>query len=195
MNDSVETSGRTRQEKTKRVFINDEGESTPRAHLNSVSGQVTFVGSGEVLAFSWDDFTPEVQRAAGLFGIMTSVTNTVGRAGMSEADMVQAATDRLGTLLDGEWSSDTRSGPRTSDLIEAVRRAYAERNMELSEEKEAKIKAKLSDEKTGSDYRNDLLGRTLIRAHFEAIKAERAQARAAKAQEEARSGNADDLDI
>jgi hypothetical protein len=186
------TSTRTRAEKTKRSFFNAAGETSPRARLDSIGGKIIFLPSGEELDFNWDDLTPEVQRAAGLFGIMTSTTNTVGRAGMTDDEMFQAASDRLGTILDGEWSAERQSGPRTSDLIEAAERAYTERGMTLSEEKIAEFKAKLSDEKTGPEFRAEMLSKTLIKAHFEAIKAERAAARAAKAKTAVTD---DDLDI
>jgi hypothetical protein len=185
-------SGRTRAEKTKRFFLDASGETSPRARLDSVAGRVTFVASGEILDFNWDDLTPEVQRAAGLFGIMTSVTNTVGRAGMTDEDMFTAASDRLGTILDGEWSAERQSGPRTSDLIEAAGRAFAERGMTFSDEKAAEIREKLADEKTGAEYRAQMLSKTAIKAHFEAIKAERAAQRAAKAKTAVTD---DDLDI
>jgi hypothetical protein len=59
------TSGRTRQEKTKRFFLDESGETSPRARLNSVAGKVVFLPSGEELQFNWNDLSPEIQRAAG----------------------------------------------------------------------------------------------------------------------------------
>lgn len=198
MNDSTQAvdldvaSGSKRQEKTKRSFINGLGERSARAKLDSLRGQVVFVESGDTLEFAWDDLTAEVQRAAGLFGIMVSVTNTVGRKDMTPQEMVSAAEDRLATILEGEWSAERQSGPRTSDLLEATSRAHQEQGKEFSEEKRAEIQAKLADEKEGTAYRNFLLSKTAIKAHFEAIKAERAAQRAAKAKAEVTS---DDLDI
>lgn len=195
MNDTTLESGstRTRAEKTKRFFLNADGEPSPRTRLDSVAGRVHFVGSDETLEFRWDDLTAEVQRAAGLFGIMTSVTNTVGRAGMTDEEMYQAASDRLATILDGEWSAERQVGPRTSDLIEAAARAFAERGMAFPAEKREEIRQKLADETTGAEYRATLLSKTSIKAHFEAIKAERAAERAAKAK--AAVETSDDLDL
>ena len=190
--DGEVTSTRTRAEKTKRFFLNAEGETSPRARLDSIGGRIVFLPSNEELEFMWADLTPEVQRAAGLFGIMTSTTNTVGRAGMTDDEMFQAASDRLGTILDGEWSAERQSGPRTSDLIEAAGRAFAERGLEFSEAKANEIREKLADEKTGAEYRAQMLSKTAIKAHFEAIKAERAAQRAAKAKTAVTD---DDLDI
>ena len=184
MNDTTTAStSRTRQEKTKRLFIDSKGEAHPRAGLDSVAGQITFINSGEPpLEFRYADLSPEIQRAAALFGIMTSVTNTVGRADMSLDEMVEAATDRLRSIVeDGKWSAGPQSGPRTSDLIEAARRWYSERNREFTSDMEATMTAKLSDEVSGPEYRANLM--KSVAAHFAAIKAERAAERAAKAKD------------
>jgi len=91
-----------RQEKTKRTFRDETGEVSARARTDSISGHIEFVSTGETLDFAWDDLSPEVQRAAGLFGIMTSVTNTVGRKDMTDEEMIEAAEARLETIKRGE---------------------------------------------------------------------------------------------
>lgn len=193
----IASEGRTRQEKTKRLFITADGEATPRTGLESVAGKIIFVETGEELEFKWDDLTPEIQRAAGLFGIMTSVTNTVGRAGMSAAEMVEAAETRLEYIQGGQWSADRQSGPRTSDFIEAAARWYAEKGKPFDEDMRARMQAKLADEEAGAEYKADLLSRPSFKALFEAIKAERAAARAEKAKAAAASAEveSDDLDL
>lgn len=192
MNDVATTGGdRKRAEKTKRLFLNEAGEAFPRANLESVAGKVIFVGTGEELTFRFEDLSPEIARAAALFGIMTSVTNTVGRADMSEDEMIEAAAARLSSILeDGRWSAERQSGPRTSDLLEAASRWYAERGKQFTEEMRQQMQAKLADEETGTSYRANLMAN--VAAHFHAIKAERAQARAEKAKT-AGSAEVDDL--
>lgn len=186
-------STRTRAEKTKRLFLTASGEATPRAGLESVAGKIIFVGAEDSpLTFKYDDLSPEVARAAALFGIMTSVTNTVGRADMSLADMYEAAEARLAAIVDeGRWSAERESGPRTNDLIEAARRWYAERNKPFTDEMAAAMQAKLADEKSGPDYRTQLQRNVAV--HFAAIKAERAAERAAKAKERTPDSEVDDL--
>ena len=176
------TATRTRAEKTKRFFLDESGEASPRAGLTSTAGRIVFVETGDTLEFAYEELTPEIRRAAALFGIMTSVTNTVGRADMTVDEMVDAATARLEAIVqDGRWSAERQSGPRTGDLVEAAARWYAERNKEFSAETRAAISQKLADENEGDAYRKKLLANESFAAHFAAIKAERAAERASKA--------------
>lgn len=168
-----------RAEKTKRYFLDAEGEASPRASLKSVAGRIVFVGrESEPLEFSVDELTNDVKNAAALFGIMTSVTNTVGRADMTLDDMIEAAEARLKSIVeDGRWSAERESGPRTNDLIEAASRWYAEKGKTFSPEMVTKMQARLEAE---PDYRASLQRNVAV--HFAAIKAERAAERARKAQ-------------
>lgn len=189
----VAATEKKRQEKTKRVFVNAAGEKTPRAKLDSVGVEITFVRTGEVLKFNFDDFTPEVQRAGALWGIMTAVTNTVGKAGLSDAEISEAANDRLATLLDGQWTAEAQSGPRDSDILLAAERFQRERNLEWNDTVRDTMRAKLADEATGGDYRKRLLSVPAFKAHFEAVKAERAQERAKKAAADATGSPTSDI--
>lgn len=189
MNDTAQAaSTRTRAEKTKRIFISADGTKTPRVGLESVGAELHFVGSDEVFTFNYDDLSPEIKRAAALFGIMTSVTNTVGRSDMGLDEMVEAVADRLASIVEeGKWSEGRTSGPRTSDLIEAAKRWYAEKRKTWTAEVEAAMQARLADEESGEEYRKTLQKHVAV--HFAAIKAERAAERAAKAKP---SGNEPD---
>lgn len=184
-NGDTATSGRKRAEKTKRTFLQPDGSETPRASTSSIGGKVHFVGSGEELVFWLKDLKPEVVNAAALFGIMTSVTNTVGKADMGEDEMIEAARARLLTIQDGGWSAERQSGPHNSDLLEAVARRERDLGRDFGDDRRAAMTAKLNDEEGGAAYKAKLLAVDSVRAHFEAIKAERAQERARKAKERA----------
>lgn len=189
----VAASESKRAEKTKRVFVNAAGEKSPRAKLDSVAGEVTLVSSGEQLHFALSDLKPEVINAAALFGIMTSITNAIGKAGMSDDEMWEAITARWETIEGGQWSGERTTGPKDSDILEAARRYQEESGRVFDEAAQAKMRAMLADEAGGADYRKRLLSAPRFKAHFEAIKAERAAQRAAKAR--ANIGTAPDADL
>lgn len=192
--DHPEVEGK-RAEKTVRSFLNADGESSPRARLDSVKGRVQFTGTSEVLDFNYDDLSPEVARAAALFGIMTSVTNTVGKAGMTTDEMVEAAQARLDTILEGSWSAERQSGPRTNDLLEAATRYYAALNRPFSDEDKTELGRRLADEDSGDGLKKKLLAVDAFKAHYEAIKAERAAQRAAKAKAAAEATQEEAADL
>lgn len=185
-----------RERKTKRLFINAQGEKTPRAKADSIAGEVTLVGSGDTLRFEFSELTEGMARAAALWGIMTNITNTIGKKGLSTDEMWDAIESRWETIRGGNWTTDSKTGPRDSDVLLAAERYQKERGKEFGENEQAAMRAKLADEKDGGDYRKRLLSNPRFKAHFEAIKAERAAARAAKAQEAVSSSpDADLLDL
>lgn len=177
-----------RAEKTKRLFLNAAGDASPRARLDSVAGKVVFVETNEALDFNWNDLSPEVQRAAGLYGIMTSVTNTVGRADMSIDDMIEAATDRLSIILDGNWSAEAKSGPGNNDLLLALQRTVEGMGKTWDP---APYLAKLADENVAEEFKKKWQATPQVKAHLDAIKSERALARLKKSQEAAAASGAD----
>lgn len=180
--DSEAATTTKRAEKTVRTFMNAAGEESPRARLDSVKFRVTFVDGGEHVELAWDELTPEVQRAAGLYGIMTSVTNTVGQKGLSAADMLDNATARLETIRGGAWSAEAKQGARTSDFVEAMQRVFTAAGQPLSEEKIAGVKKTLLDEEKGPVFREKWSSDPRISAAMAAIRSERAAATLAKAQ-------------
>lgn len=190
--DGAQASSRKRAEKTKRTFLDASGIETPRANLNSVAGRITFVESGETLDFSYDDLTPEVSRAAALFGIMTSVTNTVGRADMSAAEIYEAAENRLKTIVeDGLWTSDRQSGPASNIILEAIARRNGKKGLPFTDEDRARYHARLSDEKEGNEFKAKILAQPSVRVEYEAIKAERQAERLKRLQAKAAAAESD----
>lgn len=176
-----------RAEKTIRTFYNAAGEESARARLDSVKFRVTFVESGDFVELGWDELSPEVQRAAGLYGIMTSVTNTVGQKGLSAADMLENASSRLETIRNGAWSAEVKAGARTSDFVEAMRRVYAEAGTPLSDAQIDHIKKTLADEAQGPAFREKMGSHVKIAAALAAIRSERAAETLAKAQAKAQA--------
>lgn len=174
-------------EKVERQFYSADGEAGSRVGLDSVGVKLVFVDTGEVLDMAYSALSPEVARAAALFGVMTSVTNTFG--GMSDAgEMYEAAETRWESLAGGQWSSDRQSGPRVGDLVEAILRLRKERGREPVEGDYEDVKARIVK---GELNAKGLLATPEVAAHFHAIKRERADARAKDAAAKAQAGASD----
>lgn len=180
-----------RAEKTIRVFSNSAGEKSSRAKLDSVRFDVTFVENGATVGLAFDELTPEVQRAAALYGIMTSVTNTVGAKGLSVAEMVDNAEARLEVIRGGLWSSESKVGARTSDYVEALIRVFTAKGRAPNEEQVASWKTRLASDEA---YRAAVEADVKVQAAVAAIRSERAQARLAEAAEKAKGAEDTNLD-
>lgn len=195
-------STRVRAEKTLRQFRNAAGEFSPRARLDSEEVHITFLTGepgksepvGDPLICKFAELSPEVARAAALYGIMTSVTNTIGAKGLTVDDMIEIASSRLETILGGSWSAERQVGARTSDFVEALQRVFTAAGKPLSEESLNAVKAKLASETDGPAYREKLNSDPKVVAAVAAIRSERAAARAADAQAKAAGTAGGDLD-
>lgn len=172
-----ETTTTKRAAVSKRTFVNAAGEYTGRVDTTSVGFKVELLGNGAVLERKLSDYPQEVINAAALFGLVTSLTNTFG--GMSDPDeMADAMTQRDETFQGGEWSSERQTGPRTSDLLDAVVAFRAKNGKETTEEWKQGLAAKLAAKETTS---KDILAEPAVNAEYLAIKAKRAAERSAAA--------------
>lgn len=179
---------KARADKTIRQFRNAEGDFSPRARLDSEEVHVSFLENGtsvHTLVCRYKDLSPEVARAAALYGVMTSVTNTIGAKGLTTQDMIETAEARLETILNGAWSAERQVGARTSDFVEALQRVFTADGKPLSEDQIAAVKKRLADETEGPTYRERLNSNPKVAAALAAIRSERAAARSAEAQAKA----------
>lgn len=164
-------------EKVERQFYDQAGEVTSRVGPESVGVKLLFLENGQTLDMSFESLKPEIARAAALFGVMTSVTNTFG--GMVDpGEMFEAAESRWETLVAGSWSSERQSGPRIGDLVEAVMRLRKEKGASATDSDREDVKARII---SGELNAKGLLATPAVAAHFHAIKRERADARAQEA--------------
>lgn len=178
---------------TKRTFVDGSGEVSGRAGLETQTINVEFVDNGHNLVINMNELSPGVLNAAAAFGLVTSITNAFG--GMKDVDeMIEAAEARLETLSEGQWAAERQTGERTSDLVEAICRVQAEAGVTVSDEARAEFAKRIKDESDPLD-RKTLLANARVAAAFEAIKLERAQARAAKKAQEAEGSSADLSDL
>lgn len=193
MDGDVRGSGRKRAPKCERTFLDKEGNSHGRSFEAVHAVKFVFLETDHELVMGLDELPEGVLRAAAAFGINTSVGNTFGAISDPD-DAIEAAEERWETLKSGRWSAERETGPRTSDLIEAVCRAREERGQPVADDFRDNLRAKFAD----PAYVKAVEGDPRIAVHVAAIRKERAEDRARKAQERAAAagdagGAADEL--
>lgn len=186
-----------------RLFVNDDGSVTPRAQNDTNTVVLKYANEQEsrlplAKVFAGGLPQPCVGRAAAAFGIATSAgnagTTAAHQAETDDPEIVrEAVEERLDTFAPsdgspGEWSTEREAGaPRTSMLLEAaVAFRQAETGKSADEAWVTSTRAKLADK----DYVKKLMSSEKFRPHFERIKLAKQQARAAKAEEAAKSADA-----
>lgn len=189
----VETNGkRKREEKIARMYFNATGgEIGPRCNNEAHAIKITLVKSGYSITLQAKDFNPDVLRAAALYGAANSITNAVGAKGLTEGEMRTALDDRYARLFeDGVWSEGA-TGPRTSDVFEAMKAVYLERGGEPTQDWEDKTKKKLADDPA---YNKAMREKPAIAVVIESLKLQRQAAKLAAAEAEAKRAD-DDIDF
>lgn len=181
--------GRTRAEISKRSFLNSAGEYSARASTDTTGFRIELVESGDVVEYSLSDFEPGVLNAAAAFGIVTSVTNTIGGKSLSAQERLDLITDRLETLLEGDWTAERQSGPRNSQLIDALVKVRADAGKDTTQEWRDKVSLDL---KANPDKAKAYLANAHVAAAYAEIKAKAAMARAQKLA--AKADSADEAD-
>ena len=184
----------TRAEKSIREFYNAAGEKSARAGLETTGVVLRLAGVDDFsLDIPYDSLTPEVARAAALFGVVTTVTNTIGKKGMTTDEMIEALEARAETLMNGIWTAERASGPRTSDVLTALIRYRESKGAAVTDEWKADMAKRLAED---TDFAADVRSRPAVAVLVETIKLERQQDRIAKAK--AKAGEAtptDDADL
>jgi hypothetical protein len=183
----VENARRPKKDKCIRTYLDAEGnELGSRAKNEAAAVRL------EVAEASWDrtlsfaDMPEAVRAAAALYGAVNSITNTIGKAGMSSQDMVDALEGRIEAIFDnGIWAEGAQGGPRTNDVLEAVCRWYAGKKGDVTDEWKATMKGKLAEDKA---FNENLRGRPEIAVLIETIRMERQAERLKKATEKAQAG-------
>lgn len=191
--DSEVVEKKKRPEKCIREYINAEGEvigSRAKNEARAVKLTVPEANWSETL--SYDDMPEQVRAAAALYGAVNSITNTIGQKGISAQEIVDNLEARIENIFtSGVWAEGASTGPRTTDVLEAICRLYASRGGDVTEEwKEAKRK-KLSDDKA---YADAMKAQPEVAVLIETIKMDR-QAERLKAAQAAVQGKAPTTDL
>jgi hypothetical protein len=185
---------KTRASKTQRLFYNKDGVESNRVGLDSVAWKLIYVPTGDHWSGKLDDLADEVRNAAALFGLITNITNAIGSSKLTDAECIESVEGRLEALTEGRWTMERETGPRTSDLVAAMRALAAEQGREFTEEQATALGNKFADEANGPAERKKYMGNPQFKAHFDAIKLQRAQDRLKKSQEAAKSATKTDAD-
>lgn len=183
----VVESTRTRAEVSKRSFLNKDGSYSGRATTDTVGFRIELVDGGQVYEHALEDFQPGVLAAAAAFGLVTSVTNTIGGKTLSAEERAELLQDRLDTLLEGDWSAERQSGPRSSQLLEALIQVRKDAGKESPQDWQDKISLAL---RASPEKAKEYLANPLVAAAYAKIKADAAIARAKKMQEKAKGSDA-----
>lgn len=134
----------TRDQRSKRSFLNAEGVYTPRANTDTIGFKIEIVDDGEIvdtIERKLSDFEDGVINAAAAFGMVTSITNTFGGMKGDVQEMIDAANNRVGVFEDGDWTGESTSGPRTAHAVEAFVALRKDGGVETSDERRAKFAA------------------------------------------------------
>lgn len=189
----VENGRGKRKDKCIRTYIDAEGEALgSRAKNEARAVKLEVKDADYEVTLSYDEMPESVRCAAALYGAVNSITNTIGKAGMSAADMVEALEDRIAAIwTDGVWAEGAQGGPRTNDVLEAVCRWYTDKKGPVTEEWKANMKQKLADDKP---YADAIKAKPEIGLIIESIRMERQAERLAKAKAKAEGQESEDLD-
>lgn len=185
-------STRTRAEVSKRSFLNKDGSYTARATTDTIGFKIELVESGDSFTHKLSEFEPGVLAAAAAFGLVTSVTNTIGGKSLSGDERAALLQDRLDTLLEGDWSAERQSGPRSSQLLEAIVAVRTNAGKDSSQEWKDKVSASL---KADPELSKKYLTNPLVAAEYANIKAKAAVERAKKLSDAAKEVDTSEDDL
>lgn len=176
-----------KQKKAKTFYTNAAGEQS--AHWAPGCDTLTFAfEGGGTYVVKASDFPEAIHAGMLLHGAGQKLRDTYA-GDESVADAEESFGIMLERLKNGEWVSErTGLGPSPVLLIEAIKAAKAEAGQPF-DEAAAKEKYKTKE------MREKALGVAVVKAHYERLRAERAAAKAAQAQEAAKkdAGNLGDL--
>lgn len=190
--------------RVRKLYVTDaEGEPDVRASSDKLVhiARLEFEENGHVIDLDMDELQdqyPNWYRAAACFGALTAAANAATSAkddAGNRADlttMIDAAEDRANSFRSGEWSAETRTGPRTADLVAAYVASRKARNVTVSQDRQDALKAALLD---GSMTAKGLCKDPGVELAYEQIKAQRAVDRANATAERLKAKGAVEVDL
>lgn len=170
-----------------KVYIDGEGDESRYPSPDTVACEMRFghvevdgvsvYGGAGVLLVDLSTVGDKCRVAAAWHGTTDKLANSYNK--MKDApDAYQAASDMLERLVEDEWTRPGEgAGPSTNLLVEAIVRCLEAEGEEVDATRKAKIRGKVQ----GKEARAATLANAVIKAAYEAIRAEQAAARAATA--------------
>jgi hypothetical protein len=185
---------RKRQEKCIRTYLNEAGEdigTRAKNEARAVRLQVPEAGYDETLRY--EDMPEPVRAAAALYGAVNSITNTIGKAGISAQEIVDNLESRIEAIFtNGVWAEGAQTGPRTTDVLDAMCRLFTDRGGDVTEEWKAAKRQKLAEDKA---YADAMRAQPEIAVLIETIRMERQADRLKKAKEALEGGKASTTEL
>lgn len=189
------TRAKTRKDKCIRTYLDAEGNDLGSRAKNEARAVKLVVAEAEwETTLSYDDMPESVRAAAALYGAVNSITNTIGKAGLSALDMVEALEGRIENIFEsGVWAEGAQGGPRTNDVLEAVCKWFTEKKgpEAVTDEWKANMRQKLADDKS---YNEAIRAKPEIALIIESLRMERQAERLKKAKEKAATAESSDLE-
>jgi len=162
--------GAIRQKRVNKTYYNADADIGTKPNGNAVTGvRVEYVNDGETLDINLSDFNENIKAGAALYGISYMIS--------SDYDEALA---RLERLQEGHWASEVgKSGPRTGNIVEAVRRAKSAAGQDFDAEA-FKSRLVAMEDSERSTLVNSVLAIVEVQKEFNKIEREQLEARQAK---------------
>lgn len=172
-----------------REYFNGSDEKTRGARVDTESARMTFPAIKETIDLKLSDFPANILNAATFHGLTAKIGDTFAGAKGDAQTAYDDAAALIERLVAGDWVKEgEKAGPRVSLLVDAIARALVKSGETVDDERMESIAAKLKADKT---MRDGVLENPVFKAEYEAIKAERAVARAKEAAKTAKGAEAD----
>ena len=162
----------------KKVYVAKDGTETRSATPDAVELQFRFE-NGNTHKVALSDHNPEILSCLTFFGISEKYGNSYAGAKGDPADAEEKFLSMQEQLKGGTWVEKAEAGPRPSLIADAIIAALKSAGQTVDEKRAGAVREKVKDKAT----RDGALKDPVIKAEYEAIKAERAveRAKAAKA--------------
>jgi hypothetical protein len=153
-----------------KVYYGPDGVIGPKLNGKTVEGvRVEYVSEGETIDIRLADFNDDIVNGAALYGISYMIS--------SDYDEALARFERL---QEGHWATEQgRSGPRTGNIVEAVRRAKEKAGQHFDAESFKERLVAMEDSER-STFVNQVLAMPEVQTQFNAIEREQLEARQSK---------------
>lgn len=160
----------TRTKRVQKVYYGPDGDIGPKPNGKPVSGvRVDYLSEGETIDIKLSDLNQDIRDGATLYGVSYMIS--------SDYDEALARFERL---QEGHWASEQgRSGPRTGNIVEAVKRAKELAGQPFDAEG-FKDKLVAMEDAERATFVNQVLALPEVQKQFNAIEQEQLAARQAK---------------
>jgi hypothetical protein len=162
--------GAVRTKRVNKTYYGPSGDVGSKPNGKPVSGvRVEYVGDGETLDIELSKFNADIVAGAALYGISYMISSDYDEA-----------VARLERLEEGHWASEQgKSGPRTGNIVEAVKRAKAASGQSFDSAAFQDRLVKMEDAER-STLVNQVLAIPEVQKEFNKIESEQLAARQAK---------------